>query len=135
MEIIKHKDKWYLKSETGYREILATTNPELNYIAGRVVTNIPKLSKQFLQEWVKNPVDKVLVEVNGYGSHYFKNQIKTSPDNTVSVRFIEDDWDSVERKYGKSKGWEAVFPGNHTHSEFLNYLKENFSPPTEKLTK
>lgn len=29
MKVIKHKDKWYLQSETGYKKIILTTDQDL----------------------------------------------------------------------------------------------------------
>jgi hypothetical protein len=29
MKVIKHKDRWYLQSDTGYKEILLSTDPDL----------------------------------------------------------------------------------------------------------
>jgi len=42
MEKVHHKGKWYLKSDTGYREIIATTDPELN---------LPQPSKAFIEKY------------------------------------------------------------------------------------
>ena len=90
MEIINHKGKYYLKTETGYREVLATTDASLlidTYInqgdtvkgdliikrgsdyttelKGRI--NLPQPSQQFIQKYIEeynkgNIITDVLVE-------------------------------------------------------------------------
>ena len=90
MEIINHKGKYYLKTETGYREVLATTDTSLlidTYInqgdtvkgdliikrgsdyttglKGRI--NLPQPSQQFIQKYIEeynkgNIITDVLVE-------------------------------------------------------------------------
>ena len=92
MEIINHKGKYYLKIETGYREVLATSDTSLlidNYInqgdtvkgdliikrgsdyttglKGRI--NLPQPSQQFIQKYIEeynkgNVITDVLVEYN-----------------------------------------------------------------------
>jgi len=49
MKVIKHKDKWYLKSETGYKEILLSTDTEL------IQDGVQAIDDEFLQWFVKNP--------------------------------------------------------------------------------
>ena len=76
MELIQHKNKWYVKSDTGYREVIASTDPKLTvdykgYEHGtgdRVEAKIylPNIPQSFIKKYVKNPVDKVLVEVEKY---------------------------------------------------------------------
>lgn len=57
MKIIKHKDKWYLQSETGYKEILLSTDDSL------IKDGIQKISDEFL-EWFCSKNGKVdFVEV------------------------------------------------------------------------
>ena len=59
MEIINHKGKYYLKIETGYREVLATTDTSLYihqketpYLPERVF-HLPQPSKQFIEKYIE----------------------------------------------------------------------------------
>jgi hypothetical protein len=57
MKVIKHKDKWYLQSETGYKEILLSTDTELQK------DGVQAIDDEFLEWFVKNPsCEKVEVE-------------------------------------------------------------------------
>ena len=49
MKVIKHKDKWYLQSETGYKEILLSTDIELQK------DGVHAIDDEFLEWFVKNP--------------------------------------------------------------------------------
>jgi hypothetical protein len=49
MKIIKHKDKWYLQSKTGYKEILLSTDIELTQ------DGVQAIDDEFLEWFVKNP--------------------------------------------------------------------------------
>ena len=77
-EIINHKGKYYLKTETGYREVLATTDTYL-YIHQKETISLPERvfylpqpSEQFIQKYIEeynkgNIIEDVLVE---YGIIY-----------------------------------------------------------------
>ena len=109
-EIINHKGKYYLKTETGYREVLATTDTSLlidTYInqgdtvkgdliikrnsdyttglKGRI--NLPQPSQQFIQKFVEeynkgNIITDVLVEYELISNEeYFGNTV--NPDDDV----------------------------------------------------
>ena len=49
MKVIKHKDRWYLQSDTGYKEILLSTDTELQK------DGIQAIDDAFLEWFVKNP--------------------------------------------------------------------------------
>ena len=49
MKVIKHKDKWYLQSDTGYKEILLSTDTELQK------DGVQSIDDTFLEWFVKNP--------------------------------------------------------------------------------
>ena len=49
MKVIKHKDKWYLQSDTGYKEILLSTDTELQK------DGVQAIDDEFLEWFVKNP--------------------------------------------------------------------------------
>lgn len=144
------------KSES--KKIIATTNPDISIdkecelyrtYSESYKHMLPTISGEFLQEYVKNPVDKVLVdyeEINkdwsketkmimeGYGDNpkNFQNtffQPKVSSDNTISISFIEDDWEDI-----KEEIYENVIDKLRTESltSIIEYLKENYNPPTKK---
>lgn len=100
----------------GYSKIIATTNPGLKMSYGKFLTDgysnevddlrkISQLSGQFLQEWTKNPQEEVLVEIEkSTYEDWIKTaeaqpewKIKTSSDNTVYVKFKEDDERCLQR--------------------------------------
>ena len=57
MKVIKHKDKWYLQSETGYKEILLSTDDLL------IKDGVQAIDDEFLEWFVKNPsCEEVKVE-------------------------------------------------------------------------
>jgi hypothetical protein len=71
MKVIKHKDRWYLQSDTGYKEILLSTDTELQK------DGIQAIDDTFLEWLVKNPsCESVEVETtrerNGYHSKHKK---------------------------------------------------------------
>jgi len=49
MKVIKHKDRWYLQSETGYKEILLSTDAQLTK------DGVQAIDDEFLEWWIKNP--------------------------------------------------------------------------------
>jgi Glu-tRNA(Gln) amidotransferase subunit E-like FAD-binding protein len=54
MKVIKHKDKWYLQSETGYKEILLSTDDLL------IKDGVQAIDDEFLEWFVKNPSCEVV---------------------------------------------------------------------------
>jgi len=66
MKVIKHKDKWYLQSQTGYKEILLSTDDLL------IQNGVQPIDDEFLEWFVKNPsCEKVkvnLIPINEFGS-------------------------------------------------------------------
>ena len=61
MKVIKHKNKWYLQSDTGYKEILLSTDTELQK------NGVQAIDDEFLEWFVKNPsCEFVDVEVDEY---------------------------------------------------------------------
>jgi hypothetical protein len=49
MKVIKHKDRWYLQSDTGYKEILLSTDTDL------INDGVQAIEDDFLEWFVKNP--------------------------------------------------------------------------------
>ena len=69
MKVIKHKDKWYLQSDTGYKEILLSTDTELQK------DGVQAIDDEFLEWFVKNPsCDRVEIslEETQYGSGIYE---------------------------------------------------------------
>jgi hypothetical protein len=59
MKVIKHKDKWYLQSDTGYKEILLSTDDLL------IKDGVQAITDEFLEWFFKNPsCEEVEVESN-----------------------------------------------------------------------
>ena len=117
MEIINHKGKYYLKTETGYREVLATTDTSL-YIHQKETISLPERvfylpqpSEQFIQKYIEeynkgNVITDVLVE---YTFNDFKFMatlcttkekeyvLKINPkDNTITIKKVKDSWTREE---------------------------------------
>ena len=121
MEIINHKGKYYLKTETGYREVLATTDESLEprnlYCnSGLFKTKLPQPSQQFIEKFIEeynrgNVITDVLIEyelisneeyfgntVNpDYDVPYFDEKLKINPkDNTITIKKVKDSWSREE---------------------------------------
>ena len=69
MELIQHKNKWYIKSDTGYREVVASTDPKLmstktsfNQNFEESYVPLPQIPQSFIESYVKNPVEEVELE-------------------------------------------------------------------------
>jgi len=74
MKVIKHKDKWYLQSDTGYKEILLSTDTELQK------DGIQSIPDEFVEWFVKNPSCEFVnvVPFDGYNAikgNYFGYEI------------------------------------------------------------
>lgn len=110
MKIITHKEKHYIQTEFGYREILATTDKSLKIYESEnlaeasgfsLKTNdiyLPQLPESFIQAYIKAynegkqietvDLEMEFTEMGGHnigGGQIFGhwNKIKTRPDNTV----------------------------------------------------
>jgi hypothetical protein len=118
MEIIYHKDKYYLKSITGYREILATTDSSLKLYESETIAKsagfslntddicIPSIPQSFIDKYVSeynkgNKIEEVMVEYEEYEScnpitgntgNWYCGNIKLNPDNTINIQSIKDSW-------------------------------------------
>lgn len=149
------------------KKIVATTNPELKLhdnsgknhcfgtqLSGTCRHTLPQISEEFIKQWVNNPQEDVLIEVEGsqecncYYSKFCKStvldnkthcedggkikySIKTSPDNTVNLRFVEDDWESIRKQY---KEWEGATNEEKVHyTTLLKFMRvQGFNPPKRK---
>ena len=122
MEIINHKGKYYLKTETGYREVLATTDTSL-YIHQKETISLPERvfflpqpSEQFIQKYIEeynrgNIITDVLVEYELISNEeyflntinpdenvpYFDEDLKINPKyNTISIKKVKDSYTKEE---------------------------------------
>ena len=121
MEIINHKGKYYLKTETGYREVLATTDESLkidNDITNqtsaiwnktdikRVIVgskSLPKPSDSFISKYIEeynkgNQITDVLVEYkwNGGRAGDYEMIPKIDSDNTITIKKVKDSYSREE---------------------------------------
>lgn len=68
MKVIKHKDKWYLQSETGYKEILLSTDDLL------IQDGVQAIDDEFLKWFVKNPSCEEVEVLDLYGKNLTLNK-------------------------------------------------------------
>ena len=124
MEIIKHKDKYYLKTETGYREVLATTDTSL-MIEGKLwktTTNSPQPSQQFIEKYIESynkveVITDVLVEYELHIEHNGRinnetkmyETLKINPDNTINIKLSKDSWNKEEVIKLCKYAWQVGF--------------------------
>ena len=132
MEIINHKGKYYLKTETGYREVLATTDTSLkinnpNYDIGKLAyITLPQPSQQFIQKYIEEynkgrEIKEVLVEYeegksySGNEGLIIKEWLKINPKyNTITIKKVKDSYSREEvigfgnkvKEYCKD-GWKS----------------------------
>lgn len=123
MKLIKHKNKNYIKSETGYREVLATTDTKLKVIStccegtgydkrsrcricdGTGTQSLPQPSQAFIEKYCKvGGIDEVLVE---YETIFLpidelpSNQkhvmiLKVNSNNEIIIHPIKNSWSREE---------------------------------------
>ena len=123
MEIINHKGKYYLKTETGYREVLATTDTSLIALYGsdeegyrKMRDGLPQPSKQFIEKYIEeynkgNVITDILIEYELISNEeyfgntvnpdndvpYFDEKLKINPkDNTITIKKIKDSYSREE---------------------------------------
>ena len=120
MEIINHKGKYYLKTETGYREVLATTDETLYLTFNNGKTDLkfvlPKPSNSFISKYIEeynkgNIITDVLVEYELVSNEeyflntinpdddvpYFDENLKINPkDNTITIKKVKDTYTREE---------------------------------------
>ena len=106
-QIINHKNKYYLKTKNGYKEILSSTNASLE---------LPQPSQQFIQKYIEeynrgNIITDVLVEYELISNEeyflntinpdenvpYFDEDLKINPKyNTISIKKVKDSYTKEE---------------------------------------
>lgn len=144
MEVINHKDKYYLKTETGYREILASTNKSLRNYRG---WTLPRPSKEFLEKYCElGEIKEVLVEYTDEeieetfveGSDRWSKKIispsilKVASDNTITIKLIKDSWNRDDIKnillqFAKDCGMDEDLYSHYNgdYKGLDNWIKEN----------
>ena len=95
-QIINHKNKYYLKTKNGYKEILSSTDASLG---------LPQPSQQFIEKYIEkynkgNVITDVLVEYEYLLDDravlpYWNLKINTK-DNTITIKKIKDSWNREE---------------------------------------
>ena len=154
MEIINHKGKYYLKTETGYREVLASTDKSLSKtikssyvqfgdnVEETRIEFLPQPSTSFIEKFVEeynkgNVITEVLVE---YEYSYRKNDdgenigfkvheplmLKINPkDNTITIRKAKDIWNREEVIELLHKRMEYTFGEDYDKSTTDKWIEEN----------
>ena len=108
MKVIKHKDRWYLQSDTGYKEILLSTDTELQK------DGIQAIDDTFLEWLVKNPsCESVEVETtrerNGYHSKHKKRYKIIIPKEPKQETLEEAAVDYISEKSERAREYGMVF--------------------------
>ena len=112
MEIINHKGKYYLKTETGYREVLATTDSSLWRPSHKYASDVillPQPSQQFIEKYIEEynkgqQITECLVEYEDiYPEHFTYNpseniitRLKVDKNNTITIKKVKDSWNREE---------------------------------------
>ena len=119
MEIIEHKNKLYIKTISGYKEILSSTDISLTIKGEQEGENtwynpLPQLSQQFIEKYIEeynkgHRITKVLVEVEEYEfkqtewfqeapyTHKYKEwRLKLDSQNQITIRKHKDSWSREE---------------------------------------
>ena len=119
MEIINHKGKYYLKTETGYREVLATTDSSLWRPSHKYASDVillPQPSQQFIEKFIEeynrgNVITDVLIEYELISNEeyfgntvnpdddvpYFDERLKINyNDNTITIKKVKDSYTREE---------------------------------------
>ena len=130
-QIINHKNKYYLKTKNGYKEILSSTDVSLG---------LPQPSQQFIEKYIEeynrgNIITDVFVEYENkfdeYGYDIIKSILKINPkDNTITIKKVKETYTREElyqilEKY-TSFIWSEVgihYPislGNNVRVKFIN---------------
>ena len=122
-----------------YKKIIATTDSKLTvrHIEETNVTDypLPTIPQSFIEEYVKNPVDKVLIVYEGYALPALKHVEETEhlirlklTNNEISIKPLE------EKMYTRAeiiKAYDAGFGASkytvkeHSRRDRANWLKEN----------
>lgn len=96
----KHLENWLKNNQSSLKKIIATTDTSLN---------LPQIPQQFIEKYIEeynkgNVIDKVEVEYNlieepgntPNDRKYDELILKVSPDNTINIKPIKDNWSREE---------------------------------------
>ncbi len=116
MKVIKHKDKWYLQSETGYKEILLSTDDLL------IKDGVQAIDDEFLEWFVKNPSCKEFIYEEYMSGKYLapKEEIK------LEDVFNDEKREGVKKLIHKVKSIpaEEILANRCNAYEFLDFDKQ-----------
>lgn len=84
MKVIKHKDKWYLQSETGYKEILLSTNDSL------IKDGVQAIDDEFLEWFVANSSCEHVEVQTSDTSNIYTFKVPLSKEWFPKRKFMED---------------------------------------------
>lgn len=162
MEIINHKGKYYLKTETGYREVLATTDSSLWRPSHKYASDVillPQPSQQFIEKFIEeynrgNVITDVLIEYELISNEeyfgntvnpdddvpYFDEKLKINPKgNNIIIKIAKDSWSREEViEFGNKvkeyckNGWKS----DSLHRVFFEWdkwIEENLASNPVKL--
>lgn len=107
--LIKHKDKYYIQSNDGYNEVLATTDSSLKIkkfesgVFSNLEYNLYQPSPQFIQAYIEaynasNPIVDVMVEYeeDEPADGYKYETIKIDKNNYITITKCKDSWSREE---------------------------------------
>lgn len=126
MEIIIHKGKYYLKTETGYREVLAATDETLK---------LPKPSDSFIRKYIEEynagrQIADVLVEYTfaAYqGAKWGEETLYVDKDNNITTVKLKDSYSREEMSEILLKHtldmFEALSLKPYPKETLMNYTK------------
>lgn len=89
------------------KKIIATTDFSLGHWNGEVIIgnfkSLPRPSDDFIKAFVEKQgkIDKILIEYQRpvhYSGEYFENKLKVSPDNTITIKPIQEEKTSWNRE-------------------------------------
>ena len=104
-QIINHKNKYYLKTKNGYKEILSSTDVSLG---------LPQPSQQFIDKYIEeynkgNIITDIEVEyspssitIQTYSEQQINDNLKAltlkinPKDNTITIKKLKDSWNREE---------------------------------------
>ena len=136
-QIIEHQGKYFFKTENGFREIIASTDPSLN---------LPKPSDLFIKKYCElGSIDEAMVEYetvqttkkedyqyqNGNSNLKYETVLKVAPDNTITIKMIKDSWTREEvielmrKAWNQKDGLYQIQPNRISHMHFSKWIEQN----------
>jgi hypothetical protein len=118
MKVIKHKDKWYLQSETGYKEIILTTDQDL------IKDGVQAIDDEFLEWFVQNPsceVVKIESTYKDFNPITYTHKI-IIPRECMITKIMQMD---AEMAYDSLPKQETLSGFEEGHKANLDWLEQN----------